>query len=146
MEQKSIINRFIDTSRFVYNKTLKCINDGHRVNFQDLRDLLVTENTKKDYDEYKTFDADIDLLRQQKKSLPRKKHIDEQIKAIQQQRRNLMKEFDYKKNDTILEFEKDTPKDVAMHSLQVFQIFETGTSSSLRWSSKERKKCTRALK
>ena len=46
-EQKNVLQEWFNTSNYVYNKTVQCINDGHKVNFKDLRDLLVTNNTKK---------------------------------------------------------------------------------------------------
>jgi len=67
MKQKLLLNKFIDTSRYVYNRTLEHINKGHKVNFQDLRDIIVTENTKKGLDEYKVYDSLIEELRKQKK-------------------------------------------------------------------------------
>jgi hypothetical protein len=114
-KQKKLLDEFIDTSRFVYNRTLQYINDGHKVNFEDLRDLLVTENTKKGLDEYKAFDPAINSLKQQKKEAKDQeeiKRIEQQIKTLQQQRRDKMKEYDAVKNPLIHDFETDTPKDV----------------------------------
>lgn len=41
------INDWINTSNYVYNKTLDKIKGRHKINFINLRDLLVTDNTKK---------------------------------------------------------------------------------------------------
>lgn len=113
-EQKSILDRFIDTSRFVYNRTLQHIKNGHKVNFQDLRDLLVTDQTKKHLDVYKAYDSSIEELRSKKKEKDKitKQKIDEQIKRIQQLRRDAMKDHSYEKNSLIHAFELETPKDI----------------------------------
>lgn len=114
-KQKKLLDMFIDTSRFVYNRTLEYINKGHKINFKNLRDLLVTDNTKKGYDEYKQFDTQLESLRQRKKAtddLEVIASIDSEIKAINQQRRNMMKEYDYVKNPLVHEFETNTPKDI----------------------------------
>ena len=46
-QQKTIIDEWINTSRYVYNKTINLINNGHPIDHFQLRDKLVTENTKK---------------------------------------------------------------------------------------------------
>jgi hypothetical protein len=46
-QQRKIIDEWIHTSRFVYNKTVDAINKGHPPNHFNLRDKLVTKNTKK---------------------------------------------------------------------------------------------------
>ena len=46
-QQRHIIDEWINTSRYVYNKTIALINKGHPINHFELRDKLVTENTKK---------------------------------------------------------------------------------------------------
>ncbi len=106
-EQKKTINKFIDTSRYVYNRTLEFINKGHKPNFQSLRDLLVTENTKKGYDEI------IASLKQQKIGQGNKDAIDslsKKLKKCNKTRRDRMKEFDYVKNQHVNPFEIETPK------------------------------------
>ena len=120
-----MLDAFIDTSRYVYNLTLEHINKGHKINFQELRDLLVTQNTKKNLDEYKAYDCDIKKLQKDKKKLrdaakkngkevdaEQLKIIEDEIKAINKNRRNHMKDFDYSKNRLIKDFEANTPKDV----------------------------------
>ena len=46
-QQRKIIDEWIHTSRFVYNKTVDAINKGDKPNHFNLRDKLVTEKTKK---------------------------------------------------------------------------------------------------
>lgn len=45
--QKKIIDEWINTSRAIYNKTLKDIKNGTKINFIQLRDKFVTYETKK---------------------------------------------------------------------------------------------------
>jgi IS605 OrfB family transposase len=121
MEQKKILDKFIDTSRFVYNRTLEFIKKGHKPNFQDLRDLLVTENTKKGLVEYKEYDQIISDLREKQKNEENKaeiKRIVEKIKQVQQERRNKMKEYDYIKNPLVNSFETGTPKDIRSNAVK----------------------------
>lgn len=119
--QKNLIDSFIDTARFVYNKTLACINNGHKPNFQDLRDLLVTEKSKKGLNEYKEFDervSQLRLLKKETKDVDEIKSIDDQISKIHQERRIKMKDFDYTKNPNINDFELETPKDIRSNAVQ----------------------------
>ena len=81
----------------------------------DLRDLLVTENTKKNLEEYGTFDNLLNYLKNLKKQSQNdseKKLIEENIKIVNQNKRNYMKQFEYTKNPLIHEFETETPKDI----------------------------------
>jgi len=68
-QQQLIIDNWINTSNYIYNKTLEKIKNGHKINFNDLRDLLVTDNTKKNSTEYKQFDDIADKLKQEKKNI-----------------------------------------------------------------------------
>ena len=48
--QSFILNEFIDTHRYVYNKTLEYVkNQGFEPDFQSLRNLLATERTRQNY-------------------------------------------------------------------------------------------------
>ena len=113
-----MINEFMDTSRYVYNRTLEHIQKKrHKVNFESLRDLLVTLNTKKGLDEYKAYDAEIENLRDVRKGLTTDQSdercsIEARIKEIQKQRRDAMKQHAYSTNPMITEFETRTPKDI----------------------------------
>ena len=120
LEQKKKLDEFIDTSRYVYNRTLEHINNGHKINFMDLRDLLVTDHTKKYYPEYKEYDESINQLKRLKvdASTETIKDINEQIKTINTQRRNAMKKFKYKKNDMIHSFEIKTPKNIRANAVK----------------------------
>jgi IS605 OrfB family transposase len=128
--QKKVLDRFINTSRYVYNRTLEHINKGHKVNFQNLRDLLVTDETQKCLDEYKYFDNLINLLKKQRKDAKDEdetKLISENLKIVQQNKRNFMKNFDFTKNPLIHDFELETPKDIRSCAVKrCCDAFKTG--------------------
>jgi transposase len=138
LEQKKLLDEFIDTSRFVYNRTLEHINKGHKINFQNLRDLLVTDNTKKGLTEYKEYDKSINDLKIRKKELKEEikdinilknaiEKLDEQIKFIHATRRTAMKEKDAETNSMIHDFELNTPKDIRACAVkQCCDAFKTG--------------------
>jgi hypothetical protein len=69
-QQKDVFDEWLNTSNFVYNKTVASINGGDSVNFFNLRNKLVTSETKKNNSEYKLSDE-------------KKKNIDIQKKKIQ---------------------------------------------------------------
>lgn len=117
LHQKKLLDRFIHTSRYVYNKTIEMTSrHGHKPNYYDLRDLLVTEKTKKRHDSYKGYDSSLLELRLEKKKhkddANKVKLINDQIKAINTIRRNEMKEVSYANNPIIQPFELETPKDI----------------------------------
>ncbi len=120
-QQKKLINEFINTSRYVYNKTVEYICNGHKINFQNLRDILVTENTKKNLKEYKDFDNMLNSLRKQKKECTDNEEIEkikDTIKILQKERRGQMKNFEAEKNYVIKDFELNTPKDVRANAVK----------------------------
>ncbi len=131
--QKEVLNEFIDTARYVYNRAIETIEKGHRVNFQNLRDLLVTENTKKHLEEYKAFDSSVKTLKEKKKQTNDKKEIEDinqEIKVIQQQRRNAMKHFEATLNINIKPFETKTPKDIRSNAVnQCCSAYKSGFSN-----------------
>jgi IS605 OrfB family transposase len=110
-----MLDKFIDTSRYVYNKTVEHIRNGHPANFQCLRDLLVTTNTQKHLEEYKAFDGKVEELRKEKKTLKDKDEIKKlavRITEIHSQRREFMKGFEHSRNSSVKPFEVETPKDI----------------------------------
>lgn len=120
-QQKILINEFIDTSRYVYNKTVETIRNGHKVKFQDLRDLLVTENTKKNLQAYKDVDIILQTLKTQKNQCTNQeeiKKLTERIKNIQKERRINMKNCKAEKNTFVNNFELNTPKDIRANAVK----------------------------
>ena len=133
-KQKKLLDEFIDTSRFVYNRTLQYINNGHKINFEQLRDLLVTEDTKKGFDEYKAFDPAINKLKTKKKEFKDDKEaikrLQLEIDAIQQKRRDAIKKIKPIKNPLINDFETKTPKDIRAAAVKrCCDAFKTGFSN-----------------
>ena len=135
-KQETILNEFINTSRYVYNRTLEFIKKGHQPNFQSLRDILVSENTKKGYDEYKAHEEEIKELRKQKKECTEKEEkeeIDEIIKEKHKQHREYMKKFAYVKNQGINDWELFTPKDVRASAVKrCCDAYKTGFTNVKR--------------
>ncbi len=67
--QKLIINELIDTSNYVYNKTLEYTKNGYKPNFINLRNILVTEKSKINDDLYRELTQNIRNLKLDKKQL-----------------------------------------------------------------------------
>ena len=121
IKQRIILDEFINTFRYVYNKTLEIIKNGHKANFQDLRDKIVTENTKKHYDEYKQYEDEIKILHEAIKLSTNdidKAKIKLDIKVKYAELRNHLKTFPPQKNTEIHEFELFTPKDIRSNAVK----------------------------
>lgn len=128
--QKKIIDGFINTSRYVYNKTICYIKKGHRVNFQSLRDLLVTEKTKKKSPVYQEFDHKIEVLKNKKKTSANKSLIEEEIKLLQKQKRYVITNVRAEKNLLIQDFETLTPKEIRAAAVKrCCDAYKTGFSN-----------------
>ena len=114
--QKTIIDEWINTSNYVYNKTLELTKLGHKPNFFNLRDLLVTKNTKKDNIEYKSIINIINDLKLKKKdkniSNDNKIKLDILILDNKNKLREISKTLNSTKNSIINEWEYNTPKEV----------------------------------
>jgi putative transposase len=115
-QQKKLLDGFIHTSRYVYNKAIEMTKRGHKANFYDLRDMLVTDQSKKGYDLYKKFDDELRdksiKMKEHKGDADKLKLIKEEINQIITKRRKEIKGVSYKKNDLIQPFELKTPKDI----------------------------------
>ena len=69
-KQRQTFNEWLNTSNYVYNKTISCINNKNvktNVNFIELRDKFVTENTMKNNVEYITLQNNMKLYKEEKK-------------------------------------------------------------------------------
>jgi transposase len=124
--QQLIIDDWINTSNYIYNKTLEKIKNGHKINFNNLRDLLVTDNTKKYSVEYKQFDDILNKLKLEKKNiitdLSKNKLSNElkikldnkqkEIDNINKERRNAVKKIKSIKNKEVSSWEIKTPKEI----------------------------------
>ena len=125
-QQKKHLDEFIDTSRYVYNKALEHIKNGHRVNFMEIRDLLVTENTKKGYDYYIQKKKEIEQIKLQKND-NNTDDINSQVKEHYKNLRLQMKSYDAIKNPKIQDFETRTPKDIRSNAIKsLCDAFKSG--------------------
>lgn len=111
-QQRNIIDEWINTSRYVYNKTIALINKGHPINHFDLRDKLVTENTKKNNIKYKDFLQDIVNLTLDKKGLV------EQLKSIEKTTPEYIAISEKIKNQTLLIEEKKATRTTMAKTLK----------------------------
>lgn len=141
-QQRELIDEWINTSNYVYNKTVQYINSGHKVNFYNLRDLLVTNNTKKKSNEYNSFNTQLENKKLEKKNkiIQIKNNlkdaiklniellnINKDLKNINQLRRDSVKNIDGIKNTNINSWELNTPKDVRAGAINdVCKAYETG--------------------
>jgi putative transposase len=112
--QQLKINEWIHTSRFVYNKTVACTKEGEHINFQNLRDKLVTQTTRKHHDEYyilvKTIKETTDV------------HEKTRLKQV-------LKTLSVQENECIQPWEYNTPKDIRAGAVQdVCKAYTTGFS------------------
>lgn len=128
-QQRKIIDGWIHTSRFVYNKTVDAINKGHKPNHFNLRDKLVTENTKKNNKdkEYLSCIEDLESLTIQKKKIEKELKacrtvnielnnqlscLKIEIKEKEELKKELIKSLVAEKNDEVCDWELKTPKDI----------------------------------
>jgi hypothetical protein len=99
--QKKILKEWINTSRYVYNKTVALINSGHTKNERTLRDLLVTDKTKKYHNDYSILTNQISTLKKQEQT----DLIKEEINTL----KNKIKAITFEKNQNIKDWELNTP-------------------------------------
>jgi IS605 OrfB family transposase len=128
-QQRNVIDEWINTSRYVYNKTVNLIAEGHKINHFELRDKLVTENTKKNNPEYQLFMKELAVLQQQKK-VTNNKAIDNLILLKKQSRHTIIKDLKTEKNEEVNQWELNTPKAVRDASVSdVCKAYKTGFSN-----------------
>jgi transposase len=112
INQKNILNNFINTSRFVYNRTLEYIKKhGYDPNFQDLRNLLATENTRNSYLATKIYNNYINILKTSNKN---EELIDYEIKEINEE----LKKLPLLKNPLINDFELNTSNEIRSNAIK----------------------------
>ena len=135
-KQRQVFNEWFNTSNYVYNKTVSFINnydneEKKSINFYKLRDKFVTENTKKNNDEYITLQNNMKLYKEEKKNqqknllkIPKNDTVNiEKLKLLiltaedkyQEEKEKLRvdkKSMKSSKNDEIREWETNTPKHI----------------------------------
>ena len=141
MIQKKILDEFINTYRYVYNKTLEYVKIyNHEPNFINLRNLLATENTKNHYTCYKIYYDALELIKQKYKyeitdSKEDKKLKEEQYKIykkdlIEESLNVILKDLPFRKNDMIRTFELNTSNEIRSNAIKsVCDAYTTAISN-----------------
>ena len=130
-KQRQIFNEWFNTSNYVYNKTISCIKDGESINFMNLRNKLVTANTKKNNIEYVTLENNMKLYKDEKKNqqkmllkIPKNDIVnisavnlliqkaEEKYQEEKEKLKVIRKSLKSSKNEEIREWETDTPKEI----------------------------------
>jgi putative transposase len=135
--QKTIINEWFDTSNYVYNRTIKEIKKGHKINFMSLRDKLVTYNTKKsnkNYTHLTSMKNNITkmITKSKKVNIKLKKNklkiIDiNKLNKILNEYKTKFKSIETSRNPNIKDWELNTPKDIRAGAVDdVCKAYKTG--------------------
>ena len=135
-KQRQMFNEWFNTCNYVYNKTISCINNYDKsvkktINFIELRDKFVTENTMKNNVEYITLQNNMKLCKEEKKKqqkmllkIPKNDTVNiDKIKLLIQTAEEKYQEEKEKfriekksmkssKNDEIRQWETNTPRDI----------------------------------
>ena len=120
LAQKEVFNNWFQTANYVYNKTIECIKKGHKsLDFDGLRDKLVTFKTKKGNDEYSDIQNKIKKFQNEKKQLDNNKNktkiIELKLKLIDffiYDLKNKKKRLPIEINNIINDWELETPKEI----------------------------------
>lgn len=120
ISQKKVFNEWFNTTNYIYNKTVEYIKKGHKaLDFQGLRDKIITFETKKNNSDYNIIYSKIKKLEKEKKQLDNFKNktliITLRIKLIESiitDLKNKKKKLPIEKNNKINDWELKTPKDI----------------------------------
>jgi len=129
-QQRKVLNEWINTSNYVYNKTIESINNGDKINFMSLRDKLVTKHTKKGHVKYKELTSEIDKLKEKKKKMS-KEHLCTDVSTLITKKtsdlRNFAKTLPKEQNLNVKDWECNTPKEVRAGAVNdVCKAYKTG--------------------
>jgi transposase len=147
--KRGVFNEWFNTSNYVYNKTLSCIKDGEPINFMNLRNKLVTANTKKNNIEYVELENNMKQCKEEKKKQQKlllkiplseienitavklliqtteDKYQEEKLKL-----KIIRKTLKSSKNEGIREWEIETPKEIRAGAVNdVCKAFKTGNTN-----------------
>jgi hypothetical protein len=135
-QQKNIIDGWINTSNYIYNKTLEKIKNGHKANFINLRDMLVTNKTKKHSNEYNIFNTNIknvnveiahnkkQLLKFSKNNLLKEEleikicEQQELLAKLNKERRDNIKKIKSEQNTFVKDWQLETPKEIRAYAVK----------------------------
>jgi putative transposase len=146
VKQRNMFDEWFNTSNYVYNRTVSCINDGELINFYNLRDKLVTENTKKNNIEYVSIQNNMKIYRKDKKKhynlltkIPKNDIVnitavnlliqtaEENFQEEKEKLKTIKRDLKSSKNDEIQEWETNTPKDIRAGAVNdVCKAYKTG--------------------
>ena len=120
VEKKKLFQKWLKSSNYTYNKTVSAIRQGETINYQELRNKYVTANTKKSHPLYQEIDANIKLLRDEKNKCKgeQKEKIEMQIQEEQKKLKEIKKEIKSVKNEGVLEWELETPKEIRAEAIR----------------------------
>lgn len=131
-EQLLIIKEWFNTCNYLYNKANEYVKlKKYKPNFMTLRDLLITNNTKKNNIVYVNLDNEIKELYNKKKQIEKElnnnKHNDELIitknyyinliKEKNKIKKEKTKEMKSEKNNIVNEWELNTPKEIRAYAI-----------------------------
>ena len=119
--QSQILDGFIDTHRFVYNRTLEYIKNGYEPFFEPLRDLLATENTRKNYSCVKYYELYLNSI---------KNTSEELLKHEKKEITNEIRKLKLIKNPLIYDFELNTSNEIRSNAIKsVCDAYKSGFSN-----------------
>lgn len=129
--QKLLIDECIDVHRYVYNRTLEYIkNYGYNPTFQNLRNILSTEDTKISYDINKYYSYHINKLKDEIKKctqINHKNNLEAQLKYEQELLQDELKKLKPIKNPLILPFELRVSNEIRSNAIKsVCDAYKTG--------------------
>jgi IS605 OrfB family transposase len=111
-QQKEMLDHFLDISRYVYNNTLEHIKKGHTSNFKQLRDILVTCQTKKQTQECQNKEKEIKELYKKLKNDKDNEDLKEELQQLKLKKKEDMSKNSFQRNEGVKDFELSVPKDV----------------------------------
>jgi putative transposase len=146
VKQRKMFDEWFNTSNYVYNRTVSCINDGEDIHFHSLRDKLVSENTKKNNVEYITIANNMKIFREEKKKqqknlrkIPKNDNVnidkvklliqttEEKYQEEKEKLNTIKKDLKLNKNENVREWETNTPKEVRAGAVNdVCKAYKTG--------------------
>ena len=120
LEKRELFQKWLYSSNYSYNKTIATVRAGHPIHFQDLRNKLVTANTKKTHPEYQRLDVAMNTLRKSKKTADddTKATIDKQIEDLKKELVRTRKEMKSISNPGVFKWELSTPKEIRAEAVQ----------------------------
>lgn len=136
-KQKELFNEWFNTTNYLYNKTIECVNKKIKtpLDFQGLRDLLVTNETKKNNDYYDEVVKKIKELEKYKKLLELNNKNKEKTKinlitSMINDLKNKKKKLPIEKNNNVNYWELKTPKEIRAGAVNdVCKAYKTGFSN-----------------